>query len=353
MKMKRLKRLAFVFLSAIYGLLILLTILGGLAPWMPISLFPLLQILPAVVAFGLPVHLVAMWIYKGKSAKGVMVAIVGVFLCAWIGLNDWELKKNLLTTESPHDLKLASYNIRNFNFSGTEIDTVLAVLKPLNADVICFQEFRNYRLTKEGPRATEYLAEAMGMPHFIHLRSGKYFQGTALFSRFPIQSIDTLFMPEEEANNGFLMTLEHPKGPIGIGNFHLTSFQFSHVNPDSNGVESKFRRLIRNGNFRIPQHKKLIQTVLAKTKDYPYPLILAADMNSAPHSHIPHQLHPHFKDAFEEAGEGLGWTFPLWNNLGVRIDYQWLNERVTPLEVKVIRDGQSDHFPMLGTYRMF
>ncbi len=350
--MKKLKRLAFLFLSTIYGLWLLLTVLGGLAPWLSVHLVPIIQLLPAIVVFGLPLHMLALWMYKGKSTKGILAALLGVFLCIWIGTKDWKQSDPPTTSDPSHNLQLVSYNIRNFNFSGSHIDSVLKVVKPLKADVICFQEFRNYRTREKGPRATAYLAKELGLPHYVHLRSGKFYQGTALFSRYPIQQLDTLFLSGQEANNGFLATLSHPDGPIGIANFHLTSFQFTSIHPDSNSVESRFRRLVRNGSERIPQHQALLEEVIEQTQSYPHPLILAADMNSAPHSRIPCLLHAHFRDAFTEAGHGLGWTFPFWNALGVRIDYQWLNEQVTPLEVKVIRAGQSDHYPLMGRYRV-
>jgi endonuclease/exonuclease/phosphatase (EEP) superfamily protein YafD len=82
-------------------------------------------------------------------------------------------------------------------------------------------------------------------------------------------------------------------------------------------------------------------------------VILAADLNTVPHTRIACQLTQKYTDSFSKKGRGLGWTFMLADRLGVRIDYLLSSNDLVVTRHQVIKEtkGVSDHFPILGCYR--
>ena len=59
----------------------------------------------------------------------------------------------------------------------------------------------------------------------------------------------------------------------------------------------------------------------------------------------------HFTNAFEEVGNGLGWTKQEGKLLRIRIDHVLMNDRLEPRLVKVGRDWYSDHLPVIVDLR--
>jgi endonuclease/exonuclease/phosphatase (EEP) superfamily protein YafD len=348
--MKKLKRLLFYLYVLIYVPLLLLTLLGASAPWIPVEIIPPLQLAPALLLFLAPLHALT-WYWARKKRKGLAFFALLAFLGSlWVGSKD--LKWPFGQAESPEGLRVVSYNVRNFNFDSRAVDSVISVLKPLKPDVICFQEFRNYETGSDSLRVTRYLAKALGFPPGIHVRPRRHYQGVAIFSRYPIVQMDTLYMKEEDANNGFLATLQTPQGKVGIGNFHLSSFRFIARPRGQERLEEKFSHALRMSWKTLPLQWNQVEQTLARTDTFSLPLILTADMNAIPHSSLTRPFRERFQDAFLEKGHGRGWTFPLLKGLGVRIDYHWVSPQVEVVSHEVIREGSSDHYPLLGVYRI-
>ncbi|MEZ4684696.1 MAG: endonuclease/exonuclease/phosphatase family protein [Bacteroidia bacterium] len=146
--------------------------------------------------------------------------------------------------------------------------------------------------------------------------------------------------------------MRHPKGHIGVGSLHFSSFRLFYQRSEKNKLKYLLPRLSRNATEGIATHQARIDIVLAKALEYPYPHILAGDLNTAPHTSIARQMRKHYSDSFLEAGHGLGWTYPLAGPLGVRIDHQYASKKWEVIDHQVLKTSISDHFPTVARYKL-
>lgn len=348
--MKKLKRLFLYLTTSIYLLLILFALAGVIAPWIRVELLPPLQLLPALMVAGIPLYLLFFFLLRKKKGFLSFLALVATVASIWVFSKDLNVPRR--NNHADANLKVISFNVKNFNFDHHQVDSVYKLLAPIGADVICFQEFRNYEVGEDTIRALEYLSDKLGLETNIHFRPGKHYQGVALLSRYPIVAFDTLYQDPDNANNGFLATLAHPDCQFGVGIFHLNSFRFTPATKEEDKLWSRAKYLLKASWQTLPEQKLQIDKVIQKVENYPNPLILAADMNAVPHSALVQPFSQRFQDAFRKKGSGLGWTFPLTQSLGVRIDYHWVSKDLEISDFDVIKKGQSDHYPILGSYKL-
>lgn len=348
--MKKLKRLFFYLAASIYLLILLIAILGAAAPWIEVEILPPLQLLPAFLVAGIPVFALLFLLLRKKKKLWSFASLLAMILSIWVFTKDFTY--NSKGNQEEANLKVLSFNVKNFGFDPLQVDSVYKLIAPLKADVICFQEFRNYEVGTDSIRALAYLSKKLGLKTHLHFRPDNHYQGVALLSRYPITGFDTLYMDADNANNGFLATLEHPSCQFRIGNFHLNSFRFTPATKAEDNLWSRMKYLLKASWNTLPKQKKQIDLVMEKIDQDQSPLILTADMNAVPHSRLTRPLNDRFVDAFRKKGRGLGWTFPLADPFGVRIDYHWVSKDLGISNFEVIKAGNSDHYPILGTYRL-
>jgi len=314
---------------------------------MPVSILPEAQIVaPMIPVLGV-FHLL-FWLWMRRRARGLaLLNLLMLLACGYVVARDLNWPKG---QEGDPDLSLVSYNVATFDYNPDNIEKVARLLSTLQPDVVALQEFRNQKLAN-GRRALDYLAEKMDMPHarFIHLPI--HIHGTATFSRFPIIRVDTLFLPQKEINSGILLTLEGPRGPIGVGNVHLTSFNLARIWKKDSTWQGRAWAFRENAVDVLRLQQEKVDLVMEKTARYPHPLILCGDLNATPHSRITRPFFQRFEDSFAQGGKGLGWSFPILGPLGIRIDYQFFSQGLAVQSHQVVRSGNSDHYPLLVRYQ--
>jgi vancomycin resistance protein VanJ len=344
------KGIPFYILTSLYAFVVAITAMGLVAPWVDVHLLSPIQLIPSFVVFTIPLHLLAAVFYARKSLKWCLVSLLSIAGCIWIGNKDIKQKnqENLSETDA---LKVVSFNVSTFDYKPEKIDSVANLLNSLSSDVIALQEFREHKLPG-GKESVRYLKGLLQMPHarFVHLPAHKH--GSIIFSRYPIVKVDTLFLPQKEINTGVLVTIESPMGKIGIGNIHLSSFQFAQTLDKYDNWKEKLSAVYQRTRVVLPLQQQKVNQILLKTKDYPYPMVISGDFNTSPHTRIASQFRERFQDSFLKAGTGIGWTYPILGPAGLRIDYQYASSELTILDHQVIKSEVSDHYPILATYRL-
>ncbi|WNJ19595.1 endonuclease/exonuclease/phosphatase family protein [Pontibacter sp. G13] len=324
------------------------TVMGIIAPWVPASVSPIFQLMTPVVGWMWPLHLLFLPFCWRMSWKWTLYSSLSVLGCLWVFMQDVEVAKPV-DAISDQPLKVLSFNVGTFDYEADNISKVADLIHETQPDVVCLQEFRNIEMPN-GEHALEHLGRTLGFPYmrFEHLRA--HIHGAVIYSKMPILRMDTLYMPPREINSGVMATIQAPFGKVGIGNLHMSSYRVAQTLAEHESFRPKVAAMYHQAKAVIYLQQAKVDETLSKTDQYPYPMILTGDMNSVPHSLTVRRLSDNFADSFDTAGNGLGWTFPLWKGLGLRIDYQFYSEELLAIQHEVIPDDVSDHYPVLVTY---
>jgi len=335
-------------LGFLFTIPFILTVMGSLAPYLPVSIFPMVQLIPPVLlGLGL-VHIVFFILFVRRSFKWTLFAAVAIGLTVWVGSKEIRFSSPEATSSSAQ-IKVVSYNVAGFSFESDKVHKVSKILKEIDADVITLQEFRYHQLS-QAHYALDQIAEAVDMPYYRFDHRPENLHGAATFSKYPILRVDTLFMERGEINTGILSTIGTPLGKMGVANIHLTSYRIGEKIREDKAWWPKVKSLFWHAQDVVKDQQHKVNQVLKKTKTYPYPLIIAGDLNSAPHSAIRQQFQNRFQDTFMEVGNGIGFSYPILGPYGLRIDYQFASQEWEIRSHEVFKADGSDHYPVVVCY---
>ncbi|MEM9023438.1 MAG: endonuclease/exonuclease/phosphatase family protein [Bacteroidota bacterium] len=327
--------LGFRVVAKVLNILLWLLIAAGLlAPWLPARHWAWLALIPAAlpVIFGLSaLFAVAFRKKRNPWLYGNLIALVLLL---------FPLSKDVAFHRQPAptsaDVRVLSLNVQRMNNDTAHAKGILDLVQSREADVVCFQEFGLYHQWPDAAALTRYFRHALQLPHahFGHHRHNIF--GVALFSRYPIARVDTIYLPISENNAALLYTLEHPDTPLHVLVFHLASFNLGGSAP-----RTLTERLAIPAKTFAAQEQQL-QLLVDRIRAVHGPLLVVGDLNNVPHSYAYRQLDAWLTDSFREAGTGWGYTYadPA---LPLRIDYQWYSGPIRATAHKVVSHPYSDH----------
>jgi len=345
------KKASLALVVILYLIPLVLSILGGVAPYLPVGMMTFAQMIPPVLTLLSVINLLFFFFFITRSLRWAIISGLALGITLWTaGL---EVKPFTSPASPPYQahIKVVSLNVAGFAFEADNVDRVADLLKEIDADVITLQEFRYHKLSN-AHFALGHIAKALDIKHYRFDHRPENLHGAATFSRFPIVRVDTLFMKSGEINTGIISTVESPIGKVGIANIHLTSYGLKPKLRKDRSYFEKIKELYRHGIRVVKDQQEKVDQVLAKTRSYPYPLILAGDLNAAPHSRIVQNFRSRFQDSFIEKGAGSGFTYPVLSPYGIRIDYQFAGPELDILSHEVVRKEVSDHYPVVVCYSL-
>ncbi|RYC68209.1 MULTISPECIES: endonuclease/exonuclease/phosphatase family protein [Spirosoma] len=221
----------------------------------------------------------------------------------------------------------------------------------LTADIACFQEYSpNAHIERQ------YTATIQKLNCFDHDRE----VGLALFSKFPIVNEYGRIWSRQQGPdiNGFLCAdIAYGTDTIRVVNVHLWSMgvrtsqavaalKAGQLGKFSFEVLDTFRRLKEGFEHRNEQLKE-VESYVAGSR---YPVIICGDFNEIPIGYSYGKLSQNFRNAFEEAGQGLGFTLnrhPYFARIDQQfVSYDWHIKTCQTLSGVSF----SDHFPVLAQY---
>lgn len=241
--------------------------------------------------------------------------------------------KDIVLTE---DLKVISYNVRAFNMYkwNDDITTeqkIYDFINTQNPDVLAIQEFYNSKLLN------------IKLPYkYIKTkgRRGKF--GLAIYSKYPIVNSGSLDF-ERSNNNTIFVDIVKKDDTIRVYNVHLESIKINKdkVNFGENN-SSDFILKIENAF-----EKQVDQTELIIKHEYSWKgkKVFCGDLNNTAFSWVYRNLAKNKKDAYAEAGLGLGKSFRYIYPL--RIDFILVDTSATVNSYKTLNNIKlSDHYPI-------
>ncbi|MBC7922708.1 MAG: endonuclease/exonuclease/phosphatase family protein [Ferruginibacter sp.] len=269
--------------------------------------------------------------------------------------------------ESLPSFEVLSYNVRMLNTYherlGVNASTSTKMLDWLiehDADIKCVQELYNadtsrvYNSMKQLYFRQKHPQYATPPPDLYESRQG--YVGVVIFSKFPILRYEKLVFDRSGINKGVVADIAVGKDTIRVFNVHLQSMsirvkkvlserEYERAKKDLADI---FRRLKRGFVSRAEQVDLLEKRIAAS----PYKVIVCGDLNDMPYGYTYSKLRKRLRNAFEEAGNGFGFTY---NDklFFLRIDNQFCDPRFSVRDFTTHREvDYSDHFPVSAVYSL-
>jgi vancomycin resistance protein VanJ len=227
-------------------------------------------------------------------------------------------------------LRLLTFNIHSGARGVKAIDRVIDEIQP---DVICLQEAQLWPRRGGPPDPLADLLDGYSVVTHGEL---------AIASKYPILSSEVRLLCESGIRRPALGAVIDFNGhEVEVVTVHLMTSAHRETVLHHTGTLGSY--VEGTGRVRSEQ----VAGLIAWTRTIRRPLIIAGDFNTPPRGRFYRRLHREYKDAFAEAGLGLGHTFR--SNIPVlRIDYVFLDNGVAPVRSYVPKVRASDHRPLVA-----
>lgn len=337
------------FNKVVYGfniMLIVLTIIAYVLPFLAPKAFPLLSVLTLILPLFLLLNAL-FFIYWLLQLKRQLIFSGIILLLGITFINKfYKFSSNEVKTEEK-DFTVMSYNVRLFNlFEWIEDETVgnkiLSFVNEKNPDILCVQEYsENANIDL---RVYKYKA--------VFMEGNKIKTGQAIFSKFPIFNQGNLQI-KDIGNNITFADIKKGKDTIRVYNIHLQSIKIS---PDVNEISEHVETINKNKSQQVftrirdafKKQEQQAEVLVNHRKECNYSIIIAGDMNNSAFSYVYRSIKGNLNDCFEEAGKGFGQTYKF-KYYPARIDYIFADKRMKVKSFINFSEFQnSDHFPVMA-----
>jgi len=259
-----------------------------------------------------------------------------------------------------NSIKIMSYNVRMFdlyNWTGQHSgEDIFNLIKNENADIICLQEF----YSRKGFDFQDKIINAQHTKNYLISSKDKTgYSGNAVFSKYPIVSSGFVDVGSSKQKCIYADIVKQRDTfriyGIHLASIHLNSDDYKFIkninenNKDENieGVKGIGSKLVDAYKIRAQE----VETLVPHIEASPYPVIICGDFNDTPVSYTYRSIRGNLKDAFTEAGIGIGHTYakglPLF-----RIDFILHDKKMTAKSFKRIRKDFSDHYPICSVIEL-
>ncbi len=321
------------------------------------------------------VFFIILWVLFGKWRR-VLLSTICIVIC-W-NIFSVGLAANVGTNKSistNKKIKIVSYNVRlldYYNWSGNKNTRKLLLnfLKEKNADVLCLQEF----FSSGDSSAFQNVKDIMKLCGYNTYAANKNFEtkrgffGDIIFTKHHIFNQVSVQLDSGVHAHNFqyadVACFNHDT--IRVYNLHMQSVQFSKEdmavlqNPQAPIIENKKAKKEQQAKTQLGQGKIIVKklrrsyarrgmqadAIQNSMKLSPYPILLCGDLNDIPSSYTYFTLRGNLKDAFLDAGNGIGRTY-IGLSPVLRIDNIFYDDNALQV-LQFDRDKvyYSDHFPI-------
>ena len=317
------------------SILAILLLLSYLLPYISPEKVPIFTIisLAVPVLLALNIFFIIYWIIKLK--KYFTISLISIILGIGYISNIYKFSEKKIFLND--DLKVMSYNVRLFNHykwstDSTIVKKISSFIAEKEPDVLSIQEY--------------YDAENLQLKYpyqFIKTKSNFNKFGLAIFSKFNIINSGSLDL-KESANNIIYTDILKDKDTIRVYNIHLESLKMN-TSQENFGTKNS-DKLLEQMEASFQKQAKQVELFLQHEKKWDGKKILCGDFNNTAFSWVYRELSNEKKDAFKEAGKGLGKTFNYWYPL--RIDFILTDANFDINNFKTFDIPYSDHYPILA-----
>lgn len=303
-----------------------------------------------------------------------LVAIIGALcllnnrnkLPAFNTASEWD---NLEKTVSIMTFNIAAYDSASFPLSKQE--ELLELIKHEKPDILCFQEmsFETLGMIKPqldsiyGPcevlRGDDQMWRLMFYSH-LPLRNFRRHKCEGEFDTTDLTEEENLMIEQSQKQMGVMSTeFEVEPGKwVTVFSGHLRSSAYSTARRSMAGDASWFEGIsLYKRNYEVGKRirdyeAENVRRFVNDARKDGMPVIVAGDLNDWCGSDCLNTLMgKDLKDAWQEGGRGLGWTYFGWH-LRLRLDHILYSDELELVDVKVIDSDLSDHKPLVTRFKV-
>jgi endonuclease/exonuclease/phosphatase family metal-dependent hydrolase len=138
---------------------------------------------------------------------------------------------------------------------------------------------------------------------------------------------------------------------LRVYNIHLQSMHIDEEKIDDFGRASEnYLDIARKLKFGFRERARQVDNLLLHIHRSPHPVVVCGDFNDIPYSYTYFSLKKYLSNAFEEAGNGMGFSYN-GKLFFLRIDNQFFSPELEAVDFVTHRDVPfSDHFPVRSYY---
>ncbi len=260
-----------------------------------------------------------------------------------------------------YDFSLLSYNVRVFNTyaylqkdSSQNLSMIEWVARN-DADIKCLQEYYNddhsaiyntYTRISQGKNQHAYLK-----PTLVNQIGAQF--GLAIFSKFPMLATGEVRMDSSRHRFAIFADLLLGNDTLRVYNVHLQSMSIDERKiGDMEKAKENYTQIAKKLQFGFVSRAREVDHLVAHISQSPYPTVVCGDFNDIPYSYTYLKLKQLLHNAFEEAGNGLGFSYN-GRLFFLRIDNQFYNNGLNAYHFSTDRKVlYSDHFPIKAYYSL-
>ena len=331
------------FNKVVYGfniILIVLTILAYVLPFLAPKAFPLLSVLTLILPLFLILNAL-FFIYWLLQLKRQLILSGIILLLGITFINKFYKFSSNEVAKEEKDFTLMSYNVRLFNLykwlpKNDVPEQISKLIADEKADILCIQEFS----------PNDKIETAQFKYNYTKLYGGKNKYGQAIYSNYKIIDKGEIEFPNS-SNNVIFADIVKGEDTLRVYSMHLQSIKIStdiHERMDEEKSKFIFKRI--SGAFTVQQHQA--ELIKAHYQSCTYAKIICGDLNNSAFSYVYRTIKGDMKDAFEEAGTSFGKSYNF-KYYPARIDYIFVESTIKVKQFKSISTFfQSDHFPQIA-----
>lgn len=276
--------------------------------------------------------LVASLVFNLRAAA-LNVVSLGLILVSLCGLG-FSMKALEEVPDSAGNIRVLSCNVQNFQPDFSKVMREVSRNKP---DVVAFQEARD--------TPPEILTESLKGWHSQHV--GEFWVG----SRWPVKLVGSCkATPYDNRLTALKVQVETPNGPVLLSNVHLMTARRGLSNLSLGSIVSG------EGPAAVEHHSFLRYEEARQTREFisssgeEIPHIIVGDFNMPVTSNIFDEHFGSWRNSFDEAGCGFGYSAPcrpvrFWisGTPWLRIDHVLSSNQLEPLQCRTGEFNGSDH----------
>lgn len=299
------------------------------------------------------------WLFRKK--RYALLSLLTI-LAGWNLLSkhiNFRNNREKIVIKADSNLRVMSFNALLFkkynNSKDNSREETVELIKSLNPDIICFQEFYSrIRGSKQFAKTIKREGDFEDYYFEPTIKNDYEAYGPAIFSKDPIIDHGIINHNGYGVNRIIYVDIKREGDTLRVYNVHLRSFalqdedkEFVQKSAENVKVddEASTKRVGRKLKRAFANRSEQAKSLRKHIDECPYPYIVMGDFNDTPMSYSVNLISKGMNNAFLE--KGFGWGVTHFGLLPIfQIDYIFCAQQIEVDNYGIISERLSDHYPI-------